>query len=87
MGDVKIGLGQLNKPSPLGWRKFMNAYIIVFMPAMTAFISTWGFAFDMQAKLGTLLVLSGAIVKGFGMILGNGQIYSPSNQTIENQSK
>lgn len=85
MADVKIGLNQTSKPAPLGWRKFMNAYIIAIMPAITVFIATFGFSVALQAKLGTLVILSGAVVKGLGMVLGNGQIYSPSNQVVEDQ--
>lgn len=85
MADVKIGLNQTNKPAPLAWRKFMNAYIIAIMPAITVFIATFGFSVALQAKLGTLVILSGAVVKGLGMVLGNGQIYSPSNQVVEDQ--
>lgn len=85
MSDVKIGMGQTSKPAPLGWRKFMNAYIIAIMPAITVFIATFGFSVALQAKLGTLVILSGAVVKGLGMVLGNGQIYSPSNQVVEDQ--
>lgn len=86
MADVKIGLNQTSKPAPLGYRKFMNAYIIIIMPSLTAFIATWGFTSALQAKLGVLLVLSSAVVKGAGMVLGNGQIYSPSNQVVEDQA-
>lgn len=86
MADVKIGPAQLSKPAPLNYRRFMNAYIIVIMPALTAFIATWGFAAETQAKLGTLMVLSGAFVKGMGMLLGNGQIYSPSNAVVDDQA-
>lgn len=85
MSDVKIGLNQTSKPAPLGYRKFMNAYIIVVMPALTSFIAAWGFSTAIQAKLGILLVLTGAFVKGMGMVLGNGQVYTPSNQTVEDQ--
>jgi hypothetical protein len=85
MADVKIGLNQTSKPAPLGWRKFMNAYIIAIMPAITVFIATFGFSTALQAKLGTLVILSGAVVKGLGMVLGNGQIYSPSNQVVDDQ--
>lgn len=86
MADVKIGTSQLSKPAPLNYRRFMNAYIVVFMPALAAFTATWGFAPAIQAKLGVLLILSGSLVKGLGMMLGNGQIYSPSNQVIDNQA-
>jgi hypothetical protein len=86
MADVKIGAAQLSKPAPLNYRRFMNAYIIVIIPALTAFIATWGFSSEVQAKLGTLLILSSALVKGFGMLLGNGQIYSPSNAVVDDQA-
>lgn len=86
MADVKIGFSQTAKPAPLGWRKFMNAYIIAIMPAISVFIATWGFSLALQAKLGTLVILSGAMVKGIGMVIGNGQIYSPSNQVVEDQA-
>ena len=87
MGDVKIGLGQLNKPAPLNYRKFMNLYIIGIAPVISSFILGWGFSSNIQTHLLFLLGLSVSLIKGLGMVLGNGQIYSPSNQTIENQNK
>lgn len=86
MADVKIGPSQLSKPAPLNYRRFVNAYIIIIMPALTAFIATWGFSSVVQTKLGVLLIFSGSIVKGLGMFLGNGQIYSPSNQVVDDQA-
>lgn len=86
MADVKIGLNQTSKPAPLGYRKFANAYTIMFTPAFAGFIAGWGFSDGIQKKALVILAFSVALVKGLGMVLGNGQIYSPSNQVVEDQS-
>lgn len=85
MADVKVGLNQTSKPAPLGYRKFMNAYTVGFVPAFTAFVTAWGFSDVTQKKMLVALAFSVAIVKGMGMVLGNGQVYSPSNETVENK--
>lgn len=85
MSDVKIGLNQTSKPAPLGYRKFANAYIVCVAPATASLLAAWGFSSDRLAKGLLLITFSTSIVKGLGMILGNGQVYSPSNQTVEDQ--
>lgn len=86
MSDVKIGWNQLNKPAPLGYRRFVNAYTVCIAPALVAGSAGWGFADKTMARIGIVVTFSIALVKGLGMVLGNGQIYSPSNQVIDSQS-
>lgn len=86
MADVKIGLNQTSRPAPIGYRKFENAYLLVLLPAITSFlavipVSTLGIKIEAAG-----LILSAAVVKGLGMVLGNGQSYAPTNETVENQS-
>jgi hypothetical protein len=85
MADVKIGLNQTSKPAPLGYRKFLNAYIIVFVPAFTAMILNLPIAADVEKYIFAGLTFTVALAKGLGMVLGNGQIYSPSNDVADDQ--
>jgi len=85
MADVKIGISQTSKPAPLGYRRFTNAYTVVFIPSFTSLIMSLPFTAEQDKYIFAGLAFSVALVKGIGMILGNGQIYSPSNQTMDSK--
>lgn len=86
MADTKIGLNQVDKPAPLWYRRLSNALIVLIIPGATTLISAWGLSDKTLAHALLLLSYAPAVVKGVGMILGNGQIYSPSNQIVDQQS-
>jgi len=86
MPDTKIGLNQIDKPAPLWYRRFTNAYILVIMPGVASLFTGWGFSNAITKKILLVVVFSGVLVKGIGIVLGNGQIYSPSNQVIDQQA-
>jgi hypothetical protein len=75
MGQVKFGVKQVSQPAPLGWRRFERAFIIMIAPAIGAFVT--GLKLDPHIANLALLTLGfvTSIVKGFGMFLGNGQMY------------
>lgn len=86
MADTKIGLNQVDKPAPLWYRRLSNALIIFVIPGAVALVQGWGL---LPATLNHwMLVLSflPAVIKGVGIVLGNGQIYSPSNQVIDDKA-
>ncbi|MDP4248117.1 MAG: hypothetical protein Q8932_19945 [Bacteroidota bacterium] len=80
MADTKIGFNQLDKPAPLYYRRFTNAYIVCILPAVSALCAGWGFSDKASNRIGLMLIFSAALVKGVGMVLGNGQDYVPTNQ-------
>lgn len=86
MSDVKLGLNQTSKPAPLGYRKFMNAFIAAGAPAFTGFIMSIDLSEHTQKVSLAVVVLVTGLIKVAGMVLGNGQIYSPSNQVVEDQA-
>lgn len=86
MAQTKIGWSQLDKPAPLYYRRFLNAYIVCMMPALAGLFSGWGFPDKVNSRLGLLLIFSAAIAKGIGMVLGNGQSYTPSDQVVDAQA-
>lgn len=83
MADTKLGFSQLDKPAPLYYRRFINAYTIVIAPSIVGLVTAWGAAPLTIARTGAVVIFSIALVKGLGMVLGNGQIYSPSNQVVD----
>lgn len=87
MAEVKVGLNQVNTPAPLGWRKFTNAMILCFIPMITGVVQGMPMKDDTRNIWMVGIVAVPFLLKGIGMILGNGQVFSPSNETIENQSK
>jgi hypothetical protein len=86
MSQTKIGFDQLGKPAPLGYRRFTNAYIVCICPALTGLFAGWGFSDAAEKKIGLVLVFSMAVVKGVGMVLGNGQVYSPSDDAVDSKA-
>lgn len=81
-----MGLSQAEKPAPLGYRRFANAMIICIIPGAIGLVSGWGLPDAVANKWLMVLGFIPALIKGIGMILGNGQVYMPSNEKIDNQS-
>ena len=85
LDNTKIGKSQIGKPAPLWFRKFKKILtntetaVIVILLAM-------GYA---NESLLMLLIKTGSswLIENLETILGDGQYYVPSDQTIENQSK
>lgn len=86
MADTKIGLNQVDKPAPLWYRRLSNALIIFVIPATIALLQGWGLSDKVLNHWMLVLAFIPAGIKGIGIILGNGQIYSPSNQVVDRES-
>lgn len=86
MADTKIGFNQSDKPSPLWYRRLSNALIIFVIPGAVALVQGWGLAAHVLNHWMLILAFAPAVIKGAGIVLGNGQIYSPSNQVVDAQS-
>lgn len=82
---TKWGLDQMSRPAPLWYRRLTNAMIVCFIPAFVAAVQTIPMSAD--AKNICMCIATGIpfIMKGIGMVMGNGQFYSPSNETIDKQ--
>lgn len=83
MPQTKIGLDQFDKPAPLWYRRLTNAMILSFIPAYVGIIQAVPMG---NSKRNILMCLATAIpflLKGIGMIMGNGQVYQPSNEIID----
>lgn len=87
MADTKIGLNQVDKPAPLWYRRLSNALIIFVIPGTVGLIQGWGLTPKTLNHWMLVLSFLPAAIKGAGVILGNGQIYSPSNQVIDAQGE
>lgn len=85
MAEIKVGMSQVNKPAPLGFRRFTNAMILSFVPAYVGIIQSVPMN---DAKRNILMCIATAIpfvLKGIGMIIGNGQDYVPSNEQVDKE--
>lgn len=71
-----ISRKNLSKPAPSIYRKFENAYFTALAPALGGLVLGWGFDDIITNRLTLTLVVVGAFVKGFGMILANGERYA-----------
>ena len=76
MAETKIGLDQVNRPAPLWYRKLSNALIIFIVPGLSALIQGWGMADKLTNRWLLVLTFAPALLKGIGLILGNGQTYA-----------
>lgn len=83
MGAVKLGADQMSKPAPLGYRRFSNAMIIIILPGLSSLVSGWGLAPTKLNRILLVLTFISAAVKGFGIFLGNGQVYTPTNAAVD----
>lgn len=84
MPETKIGVSQINKPAPLWYRRLSNGLIMFIVPALIGAVTSWGFSDNVTKKILIGLGLLPAVFKGLGAMLGNGQIYSPSNEAVDN---
>lgn len=85
MPKTKIGFNQVDKPAPLWFRRLSNAIVLCFIPMVTGIIQSIDMTDETRNYYMIGLVALPFFMKGLGIILGNGQIYSPSNQVIDNK--
>jgi len=74
--STTISIKNRNRPAPGLYRKFENAYFTALAPSLGGLILGWGFEDLITNRLTLTLVVVGAFVKGFGMILANGERYT-----------
>jgi hypothetical protein len=84
MPVTKIGASQIDKPAPLWYRRLSNALIIFILPGVVTLVQSWGLSDKVANHWLTFLSFAPALVKGIGVVLGNGQVYSPTNQAVDN---
>lgn len=85
MPETKWGLSQSGKPAPLWMRRLTNAMILSFLPGYVTVVQAIPMS---DAKRNICMCIAAAIpfvLKGFQQIMGNGQVYSPSNEKIDQQ--
>lgn len=73
---AKFNLNQINQPAPLWYRRFSNAMVALVIPAATALIDGWGLTDLWETRALKLLIFTAAVIKGVGVLLGNGQYYA-----------
>ena len=83
---TQIGFSQTSKPAPLGYRRFVNAYAIAFVPAVTSLIMSLPLSANVDKYIFAGLGFLTAIIKGIGIVLGNGQSYVPSNEAVDSKA-
>jgi hypothetical protein len=83
MAETKFGLSQVEKPAPLWYRRLTNATILSFIPAYVGIVQAVPMA---DSKRNILMCVAAAVpfvLKGIGMLMGNGQIFQPSNEKTD----
>ncbi len=82
---TKIGISQVDKPAPLLYRRITNALIIFIITAAAALVSGWGLSEKLQNRWLLVLAFLPAVIKGVGVIIGNGEYiktYAPDKETV-----
>ncbi len=87
MPETKFGLGQVEKPAPLWYRRLTNAMILSFIPAYVGIVQGLPMSADKRNILMVAATAVPFVLKGIGMLLGNGQEYRPSNEKIDQQAQ
>lgn len=87
MPDTKIGWNQINNPAPLYYRRFVNATNLCFLPVYVAFINIIPMSDPKRTIFSQIGVAVPFVLQGVGMVLGNGQSYSPPNEIIDSENK
>jgi hypothetical protein len=83
MPETKVGFDQLDIPAPLWYRKMTNAIILCFLPVYVGFINIIPMSDYRRSVCAQVAIAIPFLLKGIAMIIGNGQVYMPSNKTIE----
>src|SRR5688572_2165190 len=85
--ETKWGFKQMNSPAPLWYRRVQNAIVLCFLPVYTGFVDFIRMSdYERQIYLHIGVAIP-FVLNGFAMLMGNGQIYIPSNQTIDLKNK
>lgn len=84
---TKWGVDQMSNPAPLWYRRFTNAMIACFVPCYTGFIDFVRMDDYTRSICLHIGVAIPVLMKGIGMVMGNGQIYFPSNEAIDKENK
>lgn len=87
MAETKIGLAQVNTPSPLWFRRLTNAIVLCFLPMVTGIVQGVTMGDNVRNNWMIGIVAVPFFLKGIGMVLGNGQVYSPTNEAVDNAAK
>lgn len=87
MPKVKMGLQQAHKPEPLYYRRFSNAMIIFIIPGLQTLINGLELAPENFKIWSNILGYIPAVIKGMGVLLGNGQYYASTDPKDQSPPK
>lgn len=76
MAETKVGISQINRPAPLWYRRLTNALIMFIIPGLIGLVQGWGMPDKMANRWLMVLGFIPAVLKGIGVMLGNGQNYA-----------
>ena len=77
---TKANWKNIDHPAPKWYRRFVNAYILMFTPMLTGLVQTLTMSADTRNIWMNVLVAMPFLFKGVGMILGNGEVYADISQ-------
>lgn len=77
---TKVDWKNVDHPAPKWYRRFANAYIIFFTPALTGLAQGLRMSDETRNVWMLILVAMPFFLKGIGMMLGNGEVYADISQ-------
>lgn len=75
---MRVGLDQINQPPPLWFRRFVNALIIIVVPATVSLSYVFITDPTVREKISAVSVFVIALLKAFEYVIGDNS-YTPPN--------
>lgn len=76
-----------DKPAPRAYRRFVNATILFFVPMLTGMVQGATMSNEWRNNLMVAIVAIPFLLKGIGMMLGNGEVYADVSQIKQSELK
>ena len=81
----KVSLSNIDNPPPKIYRRFVNASIIFFIPMLTGLIQSLNMKHETRNICMVGITAIPFLLKGIGMVLGNGEVYADISQIKESE--
>lgn len=82
---TKVDWKNVDHPAPKWYRRFVNAYILMFTPMLTGLVQTLTMSAYARNLWMNVLVAMPFLLKGIGMVLGNGEVYADISQVKKSE--
>lgn len=82
-----MNIANIERPAPRWYRRFVNATILFFIPMMTGVVQGLTMSSETRNVWMVAIVAIPFLLKGIGMILGNGEVYADISQIKQSEKE